>query len=242
MRSDMAKVLVERPRYASGAPSRKKGYRRSQQRTPQDELPKNESMLGRWHGMGKSLNEHLGPLRRFLRSRVGRPWNVVHQELCEHVSFENSVQKHILTHVFDFVARNVESIDGRLHRRSLWGHSWPLRPGEMYICPETRILKIAPRVPQKPLTRIDRNGTTQWLSREGVWWELKLRATPKDPGDLWDVWFERPVRRVLASERTTAYGGDYFALSKRQLSREESRTARKAKPARTKLRKMFFIG
>src|SRR5262245_27860576 len=102
MRSDMDKVIVERPRFRSRAPSRKKGYRKYLQRTGIDQLPVREPMLGRWHGMGKFLNEHLGPMRRFLRSNIGRPWNKVHQELCEHVSFENAVQAHVLTHIYDY--------------------------------------------------------------------------------------------------------------------------------------------
>jgi hypothetical protein len=103
MREDMDKVIVERPRVGSRMPSRKKGYRKSLQNVDADDLPNREPMLGRWRGREKCLNEHLGPMRRFLRSQVGRPWNRVHQELCEHVSFDNAAQKHVLTHVFDFV-------------------------------------------------------------------------------------------------------------------------------------------
>ena len=96
MRADMDKVIVERPRFGSSMPTRKKGYRKSLQSAAVHDLPRREPMMGRWRGMQRFLNEYLGPIQRFLRSRVGRPWNRVHQELCEHVSFDNAVQKHVL--------------------------------------------------------------------------------------------------------------------------------------------------
>lgn len=69
MREDMDKVIVERPRIGSRLPSRKKGYRKYVQNTAIDNLPLREPMLGRWRGRERWLNEHLGPMRRFLRSR-----------------------------------------------------------------------------------------------------------------------------------------------------------------------------
>src|SRR5215216_3972 len=114
MRADMAKVIVERPRVGSRLPSRKKGYRKYIQHTDFDNLPRREPLLGHWRGKGRWLNEHLGPMRRFLRSNVGRPWNKVHQELCEHVCFDNPVQSHVLTHVFDFVRQHVELRGGEI--------------------------------------------------------------------------------------------------------------------------------
>ena len=111
MRSDMDKVIVERPRFGSRRSSRRKGYRKYLQSMPVEELPRNEPMLGRWRGRDKWLNDHLGPMRRFLRSNVGRPWNKVHQDLCEHVSFDNAVQSHVLDHIYDFVHKHVEVED-----------------------------------------------------------------------------------------------------------------------------------
>ena len=142
MRADMSKVIVERPRIGSRLPSRKKGYRRHLQRLGIENLPRREPMLGRWRGRDRELNEHLGPMRRFLRSRVGRAWNDVHQELCEHVSFENAVQKHVLTHIFDYVAEHVQLHDGRPCYGPGYRHGRPLSRGQMYICPVSGVLRI----------------------------------------------------------------------------------------------------
>jgi hypothetical protein len=129
MRADMAKVIVERPRVGSRAPSRKKGYRKYIQQTGLDDLPRREPLLGHWRGKGRWLNEHLGPMRRFLRSNVGRPWNKVHQELCEHVSFDNPVQSHVLTHIFDYVQKHVEVRGRAVFSLNRWRR--PLQPGTM---------------------------------------------------------------------------------------------------------------
>jgi hypothetical protein len=225
MRVDMAKVIVERPRWGSRLASKKPGYRRSLQKCDLADLPRREPLCGRWRGRQKSLNEHLGPMHRFLRSQVGRPWNKVHQDLCEHVSFDNAVQKHVLTHVFDFVTRHVTLVAGRPHSQ----RRRPLEVGEMYVCPQTGLLKVV-----RPLKRRDaptRHGLgnlRQFHFRDGSWWELTLRKIPADPGTLWDIWFERPVADLNARDLRNTYGARLFTTAKRPLSPREARTLRRA--------------
>lgn len=225
MRSDMAKVIVERPRIGSRSPSRKKGYRRYLQSTPVDELPSSEPMLGRWKGRGKWLNEHLGPMRRFLRSNVGRPWNKVHQELCEHVSFDNAVQGHVLTHIYDYVHLHVEIHDcATVLTRTGWRRQHPLKENAMYVCPRSGILKeVQAKRGRRPKTRLAINPQTQYLHRDKVWWEVKLRSTQNVRDGLWDVWLEREVSQLTEQDCIAAYGGKLFATSKRPISREETR-------------------
>lgn len=220
----MAKVIVERPRYGSSLPSQKKGYLKYLQTTAPDELPRRESMLGRWRGMQRSLNEHLGPMRRFLRSHVGRPWNNVHQELCEYVSFENAVQKHILTHVFDYVERDVALVDGRPAYVRGWRRGCLLAEGQMYVCPETGLLKIMQRKRPRPLPeRIHVTPHLVHILSKGHWWEVRVQKVPGDADELWDVWLERRVSRLTKTDCIHTYGGEVFAISKRALSREETR-------------------
>lgn len=68
----MDKVIVERPRIGSRFRSRKKEYRKYLKSLALEELLNKEPMLGRWKGRERELNEHLGPMKRFLRSNVGR--------------------------------------------------------------------------------------------------------------------------------------------------------------------------
>ena len=226
MRVDMDKVIVERPRIWSRAPSQKKGYRRLQQSTPIDDLPKREPMLGRWKGRDKSLNEHLGPMRRFLRSSIGRPWNKVHQELCEHVSFDNAVQGHVLEHVDDYVYKIVEVEDRSrvfLKHPSYWFGD-RLLPGEMYVCPRTGILReVYVDRRQASQARVSVSPTKQFHFRDNLWWEVQVRSSRKARSDLWDVWLEREVGELSVQDCLKAYGGEMVALSKRPLSREETK-------------------
>ena len=223
MRVDMAKVIVERPRWGSDLASKKKGYRRSLQKLDVADLPRKEPLAGRWRGMQRALSEHLGPMRRFLRSQVGRPWNKVHQDLCEHVSFDNAVQKHVLTHVFDFVALHVTLVDGTPYGRRRYGGRHRLDPGQMYVCPKSGLLKVVrPAKPRTP-TQYGRGSLRQHHFRDGTWWELKLRKIPADPGELWDIWLERPAASLTPPVAHSTYGGWLFTTAKRPLSRGEAR-------------------
>lgn len=226
MRADMDKVIVERPRYGSRLPSRKKGYRRYVQSTPVEELPRREPLPGRWHGMDRQLNEHLGPMRRFLRSNVGRPWNKVHQDLCEHISFANAVQSHVLDHIDDYVHRYVEVVDSStvFCRRPLWWYRRQLCAGDMYVCPKTGILKTVRKDRRgRPPEKVNGNAGVQYLRRDDAWWEVRLRKRPEIPGQLWDPWLERDVASLSEQDCIAAYGGRLIATSKRPLSRTETR-------------------
>lgn len=229
MREDMDKVIVERPRVGSRLPSRKKGYRKYIAQASWEQLPQREPLLGRWRGRQRFLNEHLGPMRRFLRSRVGRPWNKVHQELCEHVSFDNSVQKHVLTHVFDFVQQFVELRDGVVFACHGYRRGRTLSPGQMYVCPRSGLLKIVRQSKRRaPPQRVQIDPFTQLHWRENAWWEVRLRPRPVEYADCWDVWIERPAGQITERELAAAYGGKLLAVSKRPLGREESRKLRRA--------------
>lgn len=223
MRKDMSKVIVERPRIGSRLPSRKKGYRRALARQSMDERPSRESMLGRWHGRQKYLNENLSPMRRFLRSRIGRPWNKVHQELCENVSFNNAVQKHVLAHVFQMVNQFVEWQDGDLYARTSYRFV-RLTPGQMYICPDSGLLKfVKSRRHAGQPTRIAEGPFQQYHLREGSWWEVLLRKREGAPEHLWDLWLERNVETLDQNGCIEAYGADLIAIAKRPLTPAETK-------------------
>src|SRR5690242_7166676 len=96
MRPDMHKVIVERPRF--GGSWARKG------RLPRDleSLKAKEGMRLRYQERWKEFNDHLGPLRRYLRKQVGRPWNKVYSEL-RHGSAGQLLRDHLLRHVFEMV-------------------------------------------------------------------------------------------------------------------------------------------
>src|ERR1700678_2738639 len=103
MRSDMHKVIVERPRprsaysFCKGDPLRKVAL---------DELPARESMKVR-HSDRRHFNENLSPLRRWLVSQVGRPWDQVYSDACKVIKPTSTVKNHITIHLLEFVHRSV---------------------------------------------------------------------------------------------------------------------------------------
>ncbi len=158
MRADMAKVLVERPRVGSRHLHGKsgKGYKARVRRelASDDGSPAREGITRMYHGELKHFNEHLGPLRRFLDSNVGRRWDAVYADICRHVDRGNVVQKHILTHLFEYVVVNPQVIGGEVyrppHERRYSFRGGPLRgPNCWYVCPKSGLLKRAKSEPRK---------------------------------------------------------------------------------------------
>ncbi|MGL6076543.1 MAG: hypothetical protein ACRC8S_20500 [Fimbriiglobus sp.] len=153
MREDMAKVLVERPRVRSrfvrGRPGKSYTSRIRKEMHSEDGSPARESTMARYNHIGdKHFNEHLGPLRRYLHSQVGRPWTKIYSEICERVDRGNVVQNHILTHLFQYVVLEAQILDGQAyaapHIRSGRYGAKPLRgPDQWYVCPNTGLLKRA---------------------------------------------------------------------------------------------------
>jgi hypothetical protein len=102
----MAKVLVERSRVGDVG---NYGQKRAKRKDYSDEAPLREGMRRPHilnHG-GKALNENLSPLKKFLRSQVGRPWDKVYSDLNKHVKVSNAVQAHVRQHLDGMVERRV---------------------------------------------------------------------------------------------------------------------------------------
>ncbi len=239
MRADMGKVLVERPRLKrrSGDSRPGKGYQRELQRSLAAEAspPSHERLKHRYGHSRKFFNENLAPLRRFLESNVGRPWNKVYAEICKHVDRGNVVQKHILTHLFDYVVTQVVLIDGKpcrvrqgrggyeslctSHNRQQW-----------FVCPKSGLLRRSRYVrrtskqPQPP-RRVVLNKTKMCLFLNGQWELVTVAPMPGPP--------QNPCGYDVVRKRRTAgwppehanavrfYGAAVYALSRRPLSRVE---------------------
>lgn len=151
MRPDMPKIAVERPRH--GHKDRyPRGHLASHYGPELESHPVRESMSWRRYGT-KGFSDNLAPLYRFLQSNVGRPWDKVWSELCEHVSWDSTVQRHILGHVFGVVVLHVELRGGVPYAS---GRGWrypfhaPLRGTgrwpTLYVCPKSELLRQAPHV------------------------------------------------------------------------------------------------
>src|SRR5688500_16969566 len=114
MRPDMHKVLVERPRYNSRTRGTRVETHLRRHGILEDD---NTSARGIRHFLhGKWLNEHLGPLRRYLMSNVGRPWDEIYAEICDGLDRRSATGLHILQHLDDYVDLHDEGWRGARFR------------------------------------------------------------------------------------------------------------------------------
>jgi hypothetical protein len=144
VRDDMARVLIERPRWNSAGAGRTD--RREWQRVPIEDWPARQGMKRRCKGGTKGFSDLLGPLRRFLGSNVGRPWDKVYSEICAGLRAGFPTREHFLTHVFQFVERHAVLVDGVPHHASGYAIGRPIVPsrwGSFYVCPKTGLLREA---------------------------------------------------------------------------------------------------
>ena len=95
MRHDMGRVIIERPRVGGGRARFARGQ-------DSENVSGSAPMRPRGHDR-KELTNLWGPLRRFLRSHVGRPWNKVWSEICEYADARSVVGTHLRAHVHDLV-------------------------------------------------------------------------------------------------------------------------------------------
>src|SRR5579872_1933290 len=118
MRSDMKKVVVERPRWGSRQRNRKFGARlRYIEDHDYDEQPKRASISESYrNGKGKEFTDVLGPLKKFLRRRVGMRWNDIYSEMCVGLDKRKVTGKHVFDHVKGMVELNCyEGADGKMY-------------------------------------------------------------------------------------------------------------------------------
>lgn len=146
MRNDMAKVVTERPRRGHGSPSKKWGRRLHRGEYELDDHGSSRAPIARHRQYGsnwKEFSDLLGPLRRYLRKQVGRPWDKVWSEITRTLDSRSLTGQHI----FDHIRWEVEQEawigeDGRLYHKRRWG-SIQLLDG-LYVHPITGLLCCKP--------------------------------------------------------------------------------------------------
>lgn len=243
MRPDMHEVLIERPRWAHAA-RYPRAYARN--RTADDEGGPSKEKMGGFY-RDKHFDDHLGPLRRFLQSRVGRPWSKVHAEMAEHLRVTSTVQRHVMEHVRQYVWTSTwfdedgelwgMSGHGGLGRVAAWG-----RTPAFYVHPRTGLLQRLPNVARKkkkdspdPNVRTVVPDRFQHRRIEGVWFEVELAPLPVHPQitwrlgpPVWDVVARRAVRNRMSTygdpePMAVEWRRGFYARAMRQLSKKEIR-------------------
>ena len=169
-------------------------------------------MKRRHQGHTKSLNEHLGPLRRYLDSQVGRPWNKV---------FRRSARTSTVLRPCRITFGIMSPITLPLtSRRSMAGPAMEQDSGTggryvrldglaRYVCPRSGILKRVkprkrsqnrrPKPPDAPrFVRV--SDSLQCRLIDEVWHVVSLQPLPQvqegKNGAEWDVVFARPASEI----------------------------------------------
>jgi len=240
MRPDFPKVIVERPRYGGGI-SDPKGYKKDLQ-GDWDELAKREKIRQKWMKSPsyKEFSERLGPLKRYLYSKVGKAWNDIYSEIREHLSYDSVIQAHVMTHLYDYVALDVEWIDGVLcyKQQRRYGRLEVTASGQdqFYVDPDDGILKVIYTTGKykynwrkpKDLFWINKSELKVAMIIEGLYYECQLTRVPEDFGkgkygyldSKYDVCYRCSFN---LQKMFMKYGEGLYCTSKRQLNSKEIR-------------------
>lgn len=229
MREDMSKVVIERPRYGHSRPSMKTGLRITRY-DPEDEYEDSPQRMpasrNRQKGGGKSFSDLLGPLRRYLRSNVGRPWDKVYSEMKQHLDSRKTTGRHIFEHVEREVALDCYiGKDGKVYQHS---RSWQSYPVEgLYVHPRTKLLcwkqprsrrhQRLEREAQREVTRVPISGNRCYLKLDGIWYIAELGNIPP-----------QGAGNKAADVTYAVYQEEYRSwsiLSKKQCSQKELKAA-----------------
>jgi hypothetical protein len=266
MRYDMDKVIVERPRRGGGV-RRPKGNRKREKMALAGELPMREGIGCRWTSFGKWLNEHLSPLRRYLQSQVGRPWDKVYSEICQHIKLDSAVQSHVLDHLWDYVevhtqlcapTAEIAAPPNRARRQKdrpvvcnsrgePIGRGWPWVRRLFYVCPKSGVLKQVPTAPPRrswrqlqpadQSPRIVVSNSLEWRKLKGLWFEITLAPAAEAPRGARDVLERVEIHTLLPGKLNEWYGRSVYALAKRQMNKREVRAAEERWQRRVQKRK-----
>lgn len=233
----MKHVLIDRPRTGGDGGKSKppKGSKKRFQKTPLDEQPKfASSARHRVYGWNaKELNDHIAPLRRWLRSQVGRDWDDVWSEVCENLSTNGVATKHVRDHVEGYVEQNCIIVDGEVcDSRGMGLKSWR----GFYVHPETNVLcchedyRRYRRRKYKADWLEGKDEDHRYYLLKGIWYEVTLKPLPKTRIviNVYDVvmaaQWERTDKKYIASsgeDCTKYYGRKVYAASKRQLGKRD---------------------
>lgn len=177
MRSDMKKLLCERQRIGSSAPSMKTGKRLNPNLDYEDYdtgPSRISSSRRRQHGwLSKELNENLNPLERFLYAAIGRPWNDVYSEIRENLRPSSAVDYHVLFHLdfmvdLDVYMDNGIAYNNKEHR---WGRDVAR---ELFVHPVTGILSKNPQ-PARRVKPLETPDSLHW--HDNVWFRCETFRT-----------------------------------------------------------------
>ncbi|MEH2347551.1 MAG: hypothetical protein V7K55_06020 [Nostoc sp.] len=227
----LSEIVIERPRGGRRISLKKvTGFKKQLYKITEDAIQ--DGLLNPYLikpiNKSKYLSDHLGPLRRFLRSQVGQPWNEVYSQLCQRLDPNTMAGQHVIGHVWDYVERHVEIIDGGFYSKPYQGYGMQLNTNHrdrFYIHPETGILcaveKVSRKQKQKPeqtdILIIDNYHEYQKLNE--IWYLITFEDIPPVPTHYVMDAVNGRINYFAAIYR----GQRIYAVSKKQCNKKEIR-------------------
>jgi hypothetical protein len=158
----------------------------------------------------KWFSDCLGPLYRWLESHVGQHWDDVYSKLSQILDTTTLSGRHIVSHVWQYVERNVELIDGVPYRKSS-SYLYPLGRWykRLYVHPETGILCLAKRIPKVPEKKPD-----DFVFVDAYHHYQKIN-------DLWYAIELADLEPLGISRNKSSVNGEKYIASKRQCNKKQ---------------------
>jgi hypothetical protein len=201
---------------------------------PDELLPKFEG-IKRPHSCRKGLTDLLGPLKRWLQSQVGRPWNDVYSEACAVIKPDSIIRAHVKTHLLQFVQRNTFMHDGVVSYLAT-GRGGGIRPvlsekffrRVFYVHPETGLLEKIEPVSRRRWNagRFRSHNERRWVRKgvalqqiRGLWFECHFEAVPV--GVRFKA-YDHALERVVSRGELARHESEYLLCKRKcQLSGRE---------------------
>jgi hypothetical protein len=228
----LGEIVIERPRHGMRiSPKKLTGYRKELEKITRESTEDGllRPYLIKNRHRTKHFSDNLSPLRRWLRSKVGQPWDIVYSEICQKIETRTLCGQHLLVHLEEMVEDRVRLIEGMPHSLKKGLHPIVYRGrGEFYVHPETRMLC---RVPQASKTLIRRgdiveiDATHQYRCKEGIWFYLIFSTISLYPKiKVWDVWLNQTITYDIAQSH---YDRNVYVFHKRHCTKKEIKTIMK---------------
>jgi hypothetical protein len=226
----LSEVVIERPRQGLRISLKKySGFKKQLQKLTQEASEDGlfRPYLIKPRNKTKYFSDHLSPLRRYLRSKVGQPWNVVYSELCHRLDPTTLAGQHVISHVWDYVERYVELIDGIPYRKASKWRAEPLKNHyyeTFYVHPETGILSAVHKTASPPKLRSSNveivvlDDKHEYHNLAGIWYLITFAELPLSPNEsVFDV-----LKGVLSHRDPKPWSfKNRYAARKRQCNKKE---------------------
>lgn len=223
-------IVIERPRRGMRLNSTKiKGVQKSLHKLTK--IASEDGLLSPYliktRNKSKYFSDHLAPLRRLLGSKVGQPWDDVYSELCQRLHRNTVTGLHVMVHVWDFVIRYVEIIDGVPYQKTKYFLPIGYWRNEFYIHPETGILCLAKKSYKD--TQKNRHDVIvidehhEYRKIRDIWYWVEFEDFPVF-ATFTDVLLNKTINIYGARYH---YNREIYAVSKRQCNKKELRMIKK---------------